>query len=90
MLFKVNPRFSNNRHNRYLKFYIGLYKTLIQYKAVSGNVPKGIDKLIQTVRIRKTLSDKERKRFLNIFSHITGPSGSLFRFFSIGVAENRS
>ena len=91
MLFKVNTRFSNYRHNKYLKCYIGLYKTLIQYKAVSGNVPKGIDKLIQTVRIRKTLTDEERQtvseylytynrpfwKFVQIFFHSGGREAEL-------------
>src|SRR5665647_2239132 len=61
VLWKINPRFSNYRYNKYLKCYTGLYKVFTLYNVVSGNIPKGIDKLVQTKRIRKTLTIKERK-----------------------------
>lgn len=59
-LWKSNPRFSNYRYNKYVKCYIALYKVLIPFGVVSGNVPKSIERLVETKKIRETLSDDER------------------------------
>ena len=40
--------FSNHRRNKYVKCYIGFIKTLIPYKTISDNIPKGFEMLVQT------------------------------------------
>jgi len=90
---QLNPRFSNYRYNKYLKCYTGLYKVFTVYNVVPGNLPKGIDKLVQTKMIRKTLTDAQRKtvsdflylnnrpfwKFVQIFFHSGGRETELMR-----------
>lgn len=92
-LWKTNPNFSNYRYNKYVKCYISFYKILIPYGAVTGNIPKSIERLVETKRIRETLTNEERKtvsdylfsnnrpfwNFVQIFFHSGGRESELVR-----------
>lgn len=83
---KMKESFSGHRFNKYRSYLMILFKELLQLESISANPVKDIAKQKTVKRIRKTLTDKDRKRiekhlkkkspqflaFLNIFFHSGG------------------
>lgn len=90
---KSNPRFSAHRHNTYRTYLMALFKVLIKYEALDTNPMHDIEKQRVVIKIRKTLTRKQRitideylqrrcRRFwlfVNIFFHSGGRETELVR-----------
>lgn len=57
-----NPKWSNTRYNKYRGYLMMLYKELVEQEAVPFNVIHDIYKKPMTSKIKKVLSEAERKK----------------------------
>ncbi|GAA3941299.1 tyrosine-type recombinase/integrase [Chitinophaga oryziterrae] len=59
---KLNPKWSNERHNKYRAYLLAIFKQLLAEDAVDTNVVQDILILKKTRRLRKILSEEERDK----------------------------
>jgi integrase len=84
--FKMNPRFSAKRYNKYRAYLLGLFKELAELEAIEINPVRDISKMKETTKLRQILSKEQRAAidkhlkinnyrfwlFTNIFFHSGG------------------
>jgi integrase len=101
--FKVNPRFTAKRYNKYRAYLLGVFKELVELEAIDMNPVRDISKMKETTKLRLILSKEQRTKidkhlkennyrfwlFTNIFFHSGGRETELMNLKGADVDLKR-